>query len=564
MITLGKRIEGRNRNAENKGDFFNNGVEAYESISKIEEQVLTLKNFIRKTILGAALALSITASMSGNNTEKPYRHNRVIQEQGVNKGDNAHNHPEIITPETYAEQQKEHAKALMKERFLNPEDIIRKSGGVVQVEVAHKTNEEEKNIPLIIHIGQNHGEISSSTIHPDTLFSQHLVRDSIIACIENNLSKEPLIVALEGNEGEGECSPDRRVGALRTVISSNIYSAVYQQKARTPDDGKRIAGGEHFPHPPKNITQTHALIGIIQWYEPSECEAILSHINRNTFDYNTINKIINADVSQQMTELLLRIEQEHNVHFEPVVPWPTKLKSAEGHTARSTIEEIRELVRSSGSLRAVLNNPDALKKCLTLIKHDFDLVFTQREEYSFQYLLDMLQDTGSTVGAIVYGSAHDFYDNAQKQGAVNLMRIETAPGIAYEGAVDYSDVVSSFGERWSQDYNYNIDPRNFPSRDKREIESKKFLENFLASFDAKEPLEYLVSVKEYAFILERFSVLKEVLNLNEDDLLFVVDKMIDDGYTFYLERYANTLREFLSTQRYNAVQEHVKGLIARR
>ena len=221
-------------------------------------------------------------------------------------------------------------------------------------------------------------------------------------------------------------------------------------------------------------------------------------------------------------------------------------------------------MKSSGSLRAVLNNPDTLKICLTVIKHDFDLVFTQQEAYSFQYLLDILQDKGSTVGAMVCGSTHDFHNDAQEQDMVNLMRIETAPGMAYKGAVDYSDVVSSFGERWSQDYHYNIDPRDFPSRDKRDVESKKFLENFLASLDTNEPLEYLVSVKEYAFILERFIILKEVLNLNEDDLLSVVDKMIDDGYIFYLERYANTLREFLSTQRYNVVQEHVKGLIARR
>ena len=342
MITLGNRIEGRNRNVENKGDLFNNGVEAYESISKVEEQVLTLKNFIRKTMLGAALALSITASMPGNNTERPYRHNKVLQEHRAGRDSNTHKHPEIVTPETYAEQQRARAKTVMKEHFSNPEDIIRKSGGVLQVEVAHKTNEEEeKDIPLIVHIGQNHGEISSSTIHPDRLFAQHLVRDSIIACIENNLSEKPLVVALEGDEGEGERSPDRRVRALRTVISSNTYSAVYQQKARTPDDGKRIAGGEHFPHSPKNITQTYALLGIIQHYEPNESEAILSHINKNTFDYNGIKNIINADASQQMTQLLLQIEQDHNVHFEPVVPWPTKLRSAEGHTTLSTIAEIR-------------------------------------------------------------------------------------------------------------------------------------------------------------------------------------------------------------------------------
>ena len=360
---------------ENSNDKYEKIVEKYEkitennnSIHKAESKLLKFK----KRLDSIVLYLALSVSQVGNAQE--------LKAEDIETMDWSN-----TTSLVESEERKQLAVEMLGEDFHNPEKLIEKCN-IAEAQVYNPENKK-----TIVHLAQVHSD-KVGYYEQDGLVSQNIIYECIKSAIDNHKGDYQLPIAIELIQNEENLD-----SAVMNLLKKDLVNYIVDFSLFK--DTKPEEFTENFEYL-KNGRGNSFLTKILLHYKEDEVKNLLQDLVSR--DY--IKEIESAPLEKskevknffyKFYDLLKDIEKEKNIDF--FIADRISLTLADFL--------VMELEGDSRSFQQLF----------------FDL-FYYREDLSIKKTLERVSSDG--IGFIVFGAAHDFRDDAIKNGS-NLIRLET-------------------------------------------------------------------------------------------------------------------------------------------
>ena len=447
------------------------------------------------------------------------------------------------THEEYIKENEERSIAVLSKFFKDAPQVLKACGGVTDFQ----KNLEDENAPVLMHIAQNHGALTYLPPNPSMYVSQSYISECIIAMIQGNNTGKVLPIGLELVSSAMD-----REGKMRELMSTSLYmSSFFRGHGQYFFGVPNIFNTEFLDRFPYKIPHNELsdlaqpLLAVIERFEPEAAKEILSE------EYVKVIKTPIPGVAQfifyegmaelaasQLMELLHKIEAEYNVHFE-ITDASLNARLNTNMRAGFPLKSMQKYLQSR-------DEEDLSRLSLETAEY-YNIMHLKRDQSAVDATISLGERFDTKFAVCVFGSAHDFGDDAVRAG-VNMLRVETDPMKVHSGIVDYD-----------QSNNADFDMREF--RYNNISPTAEMMQRWVTEQGGREMAKrFIKDGRQYHFLFRNISEIQKVLQFNSDELFSIVrDSIVDNKHSWAHGIYGDIekFEDYLSAEQFTSLKRMI-------
>ena len=462
------------------------------------------------------------------------------------------------------------------EYFNNPEEIVRRCGGVIEVQVVPQNGINK----IRMHLAQTHRgsrdvtqtreATSEDERHTfESIVSQHMLGECISAMDKNNKTGKPIPVGFEFLCDGNNSDPDK---LLWRLVRNSLPRKGERLFPRISPLMKQAMNA--FQYPPDKIKGLDAILHVAHNKDPEGVERVLDSLHefyetdryahyarfklaRQNSGRNMLpapssagedaNDWANRKYSEFTDDIMDIIKTIENVSFyvhDGSYP-DRNLRNAKKYLDKMTNMGTWGLSRGERTKsRTIILTENILEKTVSNLQVVHDEIFNEREKAAFVKNIEQKIEDAETnteedapFGVIVFGSGHDLANEAYNNG-VQLFRAEMAPKSITNEKSSHQFVTHGYFEEGIYDI-FNI---------------------LWNSDEIKKWVKSMITMGDYKSILYNAHSLISNNYMTNEELYSLLNEAVDRGDFYWIYHHQGENEELLAQ---SLSPEHLDAFIAR-